>query len=74
MDVMPDKQNIDNLFSNTTYHIDFYQRQYKWNEDPVKRLLEDIFYKFNNEYEKYKDKDIELNKLIERYSWYRCCD
>lgn len=67
---MPDKQNIDNLFSNTTYYIDFYQRQYKWDEDPVKRLLEDIFYKFNNEFELYKNKDIELNKLIESYSWY----
>lgn len=70
MDVMPDKQNIDNLFSNTTYYIDFYQRQYKWNEDPVNRLLEDIFYKFNNQYELYKEKDIELSKLIERYAWY----
>lgn len=70
MDVMPDKQNIDNLFSNTTYYIDFYQRQYKWDEDPVKRLLEDIFYKFNNEFELYKNKDIELSKLIESYSWY----
>ena len=70
MDVMPDKQNIDNLFSNTTYHIDFYQRQYKWDDDPVKRLLEDIFYKFNSEYENYKNKDIELDKLIEKYSWY----
>ncbi|NMB27372.1 MAG: DUF262 domain-containing protein [Tissierellia bacterium] len=70
MDVTPDKQNIDKVFSNTTYHIDFYQRQYKWNEEPVKRLLEDIFYKFNIEYEKFKDNDIELKKLVEKYSWY----
>lgn len=70
MDVIPDKQNIDKLFFNTTYHIDFYQRQYKWDEEPVKRLLEDIFYKFNMEYEIYKDKDIELEKLVEKYSWY----
>ncbi len=42
MDVTPDKQNIDKV-SNTNYHIVFYQRQYKWNEEPVKRLLEDIF-------------------------------
>ncbi len=70
MDVTPDKQNIDKVFSNTTYHIDFYQRQYKWNDEPVKRLLEDIFYKFNTEYDKFKDKDIELEKLVERYSWY----
>ena len=55
MDVQPDKQNIDKLFSNTTYYIDFYQRQYKWTDEPVKRLLDDIFYKFSEEYKKYKD-------------------
>ena len=26
MDISPDKQNIDRVFSNTTYYIDFYQR------------------------------------------------
>jgi len=70
MDVTPDKQNIDKVFSNTTYYIDFYQRQYKWNEEPVKRLLDDIFFKFKIEFEKYKDNDIELEKLVEKYSWY----
>jgi uncharacterized protein with ParB-like and HNH nuclease domain len=70
MDIAPDKQNIDRVFSNTTYYIDFYQRQYKWNETPVRRLLEDVFYKFNEEYNKYKDSDIPLNQLISRYSWY----
>lgn len=70
MDISPDKQNIDRVFSNTTYYIDFYQRQYKWNDIPVKRLLEDIFYKFNEEFKKLKDSDIPLNQLIGRYSWY----
>jgi uncharacterized protein with ParB-like and HNH nuclease domain len=70
MDISPDKQNIDRVFSNTTYYIDFYQRQYKWNEEPVKRLLEDIFYKFNEEYKKNKDSDIPLDQLITKYSWY----
>lgn len=70
MDIAPDKQNIDRVFSNTTYYIDFYQRQYKWNDAPVKRLLEDIFYKFNEEYPKYKDSDIPLAQLISKYSWY----
>jgi len=70
MDIAPDKQNIDRVFSNTTYYIDFYQRQYKWNDIPVKRLLEDFFYKFNEEYKKYKDSDIPLNQLISKYSWY----
>jgi len=70
MDIAPDKQNIDRVFSNTTYYIDFYQRQYKWNDAPVRRLLEDVFYKFNEEYNKYKDSDIPLNQLISKYSWY----
>lgn len=70
MDIAPDKQNIDRVFSNTTYYIDFYQRQYKWNDVPVKRLLEDIFYKFNEEYKKFKDSDIPLQQLISNYSWY----
>ena len=38
MDVQPEKQNIDELFSNTTYYIDFYQRQYKWMDEPVKPI------------------------------------
>lgn len=58
------------VFSNTTYYIDFYQRQYKWNEEPVKRLLDDVFYRFNVEYEQHKDSDIPLDKLVEKYSWY----
>ena len=70
MDISPEKQSIDLVFSNTTYYIDFYQRQYKWNDIPVKRLLEDLFYKFNEEYKKYKDSDISLNQLISKYSWY----
>ena len=70
MDVTPDKQNIDKVFSNTTYYIDFYQRQYKWSEEPVKRLLDDIFYKFNGEYFKFKDSDIPLEKVIDKYAWY----
>lgn len=70
MEITPEKQNVDNVFSNTTYYIDFYQRQYKWDEVPVKRLLEDIFYKFNEEYKKHKDSDIKLKELITQYSWY----
>ena len=45
MDVQPDKQNIKQLFSGATYYIDFYQRKYKWNDESVKRLLDNIFYK-----------------------------
>ena len=70
MDVSPDKQNLDQVFANTTYYIDFYQRQYKWDDVPVKRLLDDIFYKFNIEFKQYRDNETELEKLVEKYSWY----
>lgn len=70
MDVSPDKQNLDQVFTNTTYYIDFYQRHYKWDHLPVKRLLDDIFYKFDIEYTKHKENDIEFERLIEKYSWY----
>ena len=69
MDISPDKQNIDGVFSNTMYYIDFYQRDYRWTDEPVKRLLDDLFYKFTDEYE--RSKDIEPNQeTIDRYPWY----
>lgn len=46
MEVNPAKQNINELFSTTNYHIDFYQREYKWKDDEVKKLIDDIFYHF----------------------------
>lgn len=74
MDVQPDNRNIDKLFSNTTYYIDFYQRQYKWTDagtdKPVTRLLDDIFYKFNEEYKKYNNLSLPLDQVISKYSWY----
>ncbi len=70
MDVQPQNQNIDKLFSNTTFYIDFYQRQYKWSDEPVKRLLDDIFYKFNEEYKKYREISLPLDQTISKYGWY----
>lgn len=70
MDVTPDKENIEKLFSNTVYYIDFYQRQYKWDRIPVIRLLDDVFYKFNEEHKHYKDSDIAPAQIINKYAWY----
>jgi uncharacterized protein with ParB-like and HNH nuclease domain len=70
MDVTPQKQNLDNVFSNTTYYIDFYQRQYKWTNEPVQRLLDDIFYKFKIEYKKHEKNVKEMENMIKDYSWY----
>lgn len=70
MDISPDKQNIDRLFSNTTYYIDFYQRDYKWTKEPVERLLDDIFYRFNQEYQNHKSLDPTKEVISARYPWY----
>ena len=70
MDVSPLNQNIDTLFSNTTYYIDFYQRQYKWDYVPVIRLLDDIFYKFTEEHKRFANSLIPSDQIITKYSWY----
>ena len=70
MDVSPQHENIDCLFANTTFYIDFYQRQYKWTDVPVKRLLDDVFYKFGEEHKRFADSDEESETIIHKYSWY----
>jgi uncharacterized protein with ParB-like and HNH nuclease domain len=70
MEIAPDKQNIDRVFSNTTYYIDFYQRDYKWTSEPVLRLLDDIFYKFNIEYTSKRSIDPSKETVNAHYSWY----
>lgn len=70
MEVNPAKQNINELFSTTNYHIDFYQREYKWKADEVKCLIEDIFYHFEQSYAKHTDLDPSEANVSKRYSWY----
>lgn len=70
MDISPDKQNIDKLFSNTSYYIDFYQRDYKWNDEPVRRLLDDIFYIFDVNYDAHPDLDPKPENVSAKYPWY----
>ena len=69
MDISPDKENIDSVFSTMTYHIDFYQRDYRWTEEPVRRLLDDVFFKFREQYHRLKDLDPD-SKTIAKYPWY----
>lgn len=67
MDVSPDKQKLNQVFSHTPYYIDFYQREYKWGEDEVGILLDDIFHKFHLAYKP----DLEPNESsVSRYPWY----
>ena len=69
MDISPDKQNIDSVFSNTAYSIDFYQRDYRWTDEPVIRLLDDIFHKFKEQYARASDRD-PSKETITDYPWY----
>ena len=68
MSIQPKDQNIDTVFSNTNYYIDFYQREYKWEEAQVTTLLDDIFYKFNLHYTEEGAEPSE--KVVENYEWY----
>jgi len=70
MDIAPDKQNIDSVFANTTYYIDFYQRDYRWNDEPVVRLLDDVFFKFTEAYASKIDLDPGPEAIRAYYPWY----
>jgi uncharacterized protein with ParB-like and HNH nuclease domain len=70
MDISPDKQNIDRVFSNTPYYIDFYQRDYRWTDEPVVRLLDDIFHKFKEQYSRSSDLDPGKEVITASYPWY----
>lgn len=70
MDIQPDKQNLDQTFSTTVYYIDFYQRDYKWTEEPVRRLLDDVFYQFAESYSKHSDLEPNKENINLRYPWY----
>jgi len=70
MEIQPDKQNIDQTFSTTVYFIDFYQRDYKWTEEPVKRLLDDVFYQFDEAYKKHNALEPNKENTNANYPWY----
>lgn len=70
MEIQPDKQNIDQTFSTTVYFIDFYQRDYKWTDEPVKRLLDDVFYQFDEAYKKHNSLEPNKENINANYPWY----
>lgn len=70
MDIQPDKQNLDRTFASTVYYIDFYQRDYKWTEEPVRRLIDDIFYQFDDAYARYSNLEPNSENINARYPWY----
>jgi len=70
MEVNPEKQNIHTLFSTTNYHIDFYQREYKWKDDTVLQLINDIFYHFEQSYSEHSNLDPSEQNVVKNYAWY----
>lgn len=70
MEVNPEKQNINTLFSTINYYIDFYQRQYKWKDNTVLQLIDDIFYHFEQCYVEHSDLDPSEQNIANNYSWY----
>ena len=70
MDIQPDKQNLDRTFATTVYYIDFYQRDYKWTEEPVRRLIDDVFYQFDETYAKHSALEPKDENINARYPWY----
>ena len=70
MEVVPERQSIDRVFGHTRYLIDFYQRDYRWSDEEVGRLLDDIFYRFREAYSALKELDANRENVASRYPWY----
>ena len=70
MEIQPDKQNLDQTFATTVYFIDVYQRDYKWTDEPVRRLLDDVFYQFDDAYQKHSALEANIENINARYPWY----
>lgn len=66
MSLNTETRTIQGLFGQP-YSIDFYQREYKWGEQNVATLIEDIFFKFDQHYQ--EDLDI-TPKSVSHFGWY----
>jgi len=69
MNIQPNNQTVEKCLKQRTYYIDFYQREYVWDQDTVTILLDDIFYSFELAYHDHKGKDI-TPEVIAKYNWY----
>ena len=72
MAINPSQITVGEIFGKKKYMVDFYQREYKWNDSvqafkPIKSLLDDIFYRFELCYEKQSEVN---EKTISIYDWY----
>ena len=67
--ITPEKQSVEACLKNKSYCIDFYQREYVWQRETVTTLLNDIFYFFDLDYDRYKDNELN-QETIDKFNWY----
>lgn len=70
VEIQPEKENLDRTFSQTVFHIDFYQRSYKWGAEPVRRLLDDVFFQFDESWAKHNSLEVTAENIMAKYPWY----
>jgi len=72
MGLKPYDRTISQIFNNIQYDVDFYQREYKWNDKlsykPVSSLIKDVFYRFD--LEKYNPNQEIKQDYISSLEWY----
>ncbi|WP_019227241.1 DUF262 domain-containing protein [Sedimentibacter sp. B4] len=71
MAITPTQVTVGEIFDRK-YMVDFYQREYKWNDieqsyKPIKSLLDDIIFRFKLSY----DSNVDITEdIISKYDWY----
>lgn len=70
LEIQPEKENLDRTFSQTVFDIDFYQRSYKWGSEPVRRLLDDVFFQFDETWTKNSSLGPTVENVVDKYPWY----
>lgn len=68
--IHPDRQTVEQCLKNKTYYVDFYQREYVWNEETVLTLLTDIFEVFEQSYLACGDTDLTPECMEKNFNWY----
>ena len=66
MSIQSTSRAIQDLFG-TRYYIDFYQRDYKWEQEHVETLLNDVFFRFDADYNPKVDP---TEESASKYAWY----
>jgi uncharacterized protein with ParB-like and HNH nuclease domain len=50
-------RTIHQLFNGHRYQLDYYQREYTWGSENVRRLVEDLYRRFSNEWNALHDRE-----------------